>query len=287
MSNQEQPFFGIDPASIEVRIVTTTYRYNQYGVMISEERTETSHREPAYSVRPLNIENSITCAEGVNPQDAIRILGDAMASFTREIPLAQDRELYASVTDDRRLEIESLIRDRINDRMIQAGRLPAELLHDDSQPVQSLRDWLSHSLVGEGRLDSRIEDAFRALGDRSTIVYTSQPVVPAACQGCKHYHGQTYGASRLICGMHPYGPDADTCPDWEDDWIRTLESPAWFTNLDFSDRQLWLDRLRELAKDPARNNPLMRGRIRLGMVRSGAVDDNQIAAFLEQVRSEE
>lgn len=248
MSDQEQPFFGIDPASIEVRVVTTTYRYNQYGAMIREERTETSHREPAHSVRPTGVHNTITWAEGVNLQDAIRILNDAMT---------------------------------------QAVGLPAELLHDDDQSVQGLRNWSNHDWVGGGRLDRRIEEAFRALGDRSTIGYVSQSARPVACHGCKQYHGQTYGANRLVCGIYPYGPESEQCPDWEEDWIKTLESPAWFTNLDFSDRQLWLDRLRELKKDPARYNPLMRGRIRLGMVRSGVIDDNQLAAFLEQVRSEE
>ncbi len=38
---------------------------------------------------------------------------------------------------------------------------------------------------------------------------------PRACQGCCHYHGQTYGGQRLICAMHPYGVEAATCPDWQ------------------------------------------------------------------------
>jgi hypothetical protein len=36
-----------------------------------------------------------------------------------------------------------------------------------------------------------------------------------ACVGCHHYHGHVYGGTPLICGMHPYGWDGDTCPDWE------------------------------------------------------------------------
>jgi hypothetical protein len=38
------------------------------------------------------------------------------------------------------------------------------------------------------------------------------------CVGCKHYHGSTYGDSMLICGMHPYGPEAKNCADWESVW---------------------------------------------------------------------
>lgn len=40
---------------------------------------------------------------------------------------------------------------------------------------------------------------------------TEQP----ACRGCKHYHGQIYGGNLLVCGMHPMGAEAETCPDWE------------------------------------------------------------------------
>ncbi|MFM7423750.1 MAG: hypothetical protein ACKO7W_01900 [Elainella sp.] len=38
---------------------------------------------------------------------------------------------------------------------------------------------------------------------------------PQACQGCCHYHGQTYGGQRLICAMHPYGVETTVCPDWQ------------------------------------------------------------------------
>ena len=38
------------------------------------------------------------------------------------------------------------------------------------------------------------------------------------CVGCRNYHGAQYGDEMLICGMHPYGPDDDTCEDWESVW---------------------------------------------------------------------
>ena len=49
----------------------------------------------------------------------------------------------------------------------------------------------------------------------------SYPVEPScdtlpACMGCRNYHGQVYGNSLLVCGMHPYGRGEDKyCPDWE------------------------------------------------------------------------
>jgi hypothetical protein len=38
---------------------------------------------------------------------------------------------------------------------------------------------------------------------------------PAACRGCQHFHGQVYGGTTLICAMHPYGPEAEQCLDWD------------------------------------------------------------------------
>jgi hypothetical protein len=40
------------------------------------------------------------------------------------------------------------------------------------------------------------------------------------CVGCRNYHGQTYGDSMLVCGLHPYGWEGDKCPDWESSWKR-------------------------------------------------------------------
>ena len=39
-----------------------------------------------------------------------------------------------------------------------------------------------------------------------------------ACIGCRHYHGTAYGEEMLVCGMHPYGPEARTCNDWASVW---------------------------------------------------------------------
>jgi hypothetical protein len=41
-----------------------------------------------------------------------------------------------------------------------------------------------------------------------------KPQRPAACRGCVHYHGKVYNGTMLVCGMHPYGAESETCPDW-------------------------------------------------------------------------
>lgn len=42
---------------------------------------------------------------------------------------------------------------------------------------------------------------------------------PEPCKGCMHYYGKAHhgqkGVNRLICGMHPYGPEGDECRDRE------------------------------------------------------------------------
>jgi hypothetical protein len=45
------------------------------------------------------------------------------------------------------------------------------------------------------------------------------PPMPSACVGCCHYHGQIYGGNHLVCAMHPYGVESDTCSDWQADAI--------------------------------------------------------------------
>lgn len=42
------------------------------------------------------------------------------------------------------------------------------------------------------------------------------PKIPQGCDGCKHLHGEAYGGNLLVCAMHPYGTDGDSCPD--KDW---------------------------------------------------------------------
>lgn len=38
------------------------------------------------------------------------------------------------------------------------------------------------------------------------------------CVGCRNYHGTAYGDEMMVCAMHPYGPETDSCRDWESIW---------------------------------------------------------------------
>ncbi|NET55218.1 MAG: hypothetical protein F6K47_03160 [Symploca sp. SIO2E6] len=63
------------------------------------------------------------------------------------------------------------------------------------------------------------EDEWEDIWDETEPTFT-RPMEPtpeknSACVGCRHYHGQVYGGNLLVCGMHPYGWEAEDCPDWE------------------------------------------------------------------------
>jgi hypothetical protein len=44
---------------------------------------------------------------------------------------------------------------------------------------------------------------------------TPQTQKPAACRGCKNYHGAVYNGIPFVCAMHPYGCALPECDDFE------------------------------------------------------------------------
>jgi hypothetical protein len=62
-------------------------------------------------------------------------------------------------------------------------------------------------------IDSAIEETAHPLVQTINPLFQDHPL----CIGCRHYHGQAYGGTFLVCGMHPYGMDKDitACPDKE------------------------------------------------------------------------
>ncbi len=51
-------------------------------------------------------------------------------------------------------------------------------------------------------------------GEEDCDIYDEEPR-PVSCVGCDNYHGQYYGENLLVCAMHPYGFNDDSCPDFE------------------------------------------------------------------------
>jgi hypothetical protein len=84
------------------------------------------------------------------------------------------------------------------------------------QPIDTLVESFARAVTTESSWDD-----FWELGGGASIYgdfYDVQPMLeyPRACQGCQHFHGQVYrGNNALVCAMHPYGPQGETCLDWE------------------------------------------------------------------------
>lgn len=83
-------------------------------------------------------------------------------------------------------------------------------------PVEAVEDF-------EHRLDEWTVQTGAAVAEAlRPIEQTIKPVLNQhqPCIGCRNYHGEAYGDNpdMLVCGIHPFGYDADQCPDWQSTW---------------------------------------------------------------------
>lgn len=60
------------------------------------------------------------------------------------------------------------------------------------------------------------------------MIQTVEPLLKQhpVCMGCRHFHGQAYGGTLLVCAMHPYGvgEGEDSCADKE---LTVWKSPGF------------------------------------------------------------
>jgi hypothetical protein len=47
----------------------------------------------------------------------------------------------------------------------------------------------------------------------ASLADSTSKSIPPACVGCVDYYGVFHGGNRLICGIHPFGVESDTCTD--------------------------------------------------------------------------
>jgi len=93
--------------------------------------------------------------------------------------------------------------------------------------VEALADEVQNTIGVE--IDQYLQDIFAPIAEiyseleeivgetEATFTYPMEPTIEQhpACIGCRNYHGQIYNGNLFICAMHPYGWEAENCPDWD------------------------------------------------------------------------
>lgn len=79
------------------------------------------------------------------------------------------------------------------------------------QYLQDIFDQITETYYFEEEENLTIE--WQAYFNTSSIEPTLEQ--HPACIGCCNYHGQIYNGNLFVCAMHPYGWEAESCPDWE------------------------------------------------------------------------
>lgn len=74
-----------------------------------------------------------------------------------------------------------------------------------------LDDLLAPIVTDLEAFEQSLEELVSPLTQQLKPLIDQQP----ACIGCRHYHGESYGGAFLVCGMHPYGVQTESCQDWE------------------------------------------------------------------------
>lgn len=142
--------------------------------------------------------------------DWLKQLQDEFSAATREAS-----ELIEEVARETAKETE-----KAADQLIEASNLVIDEMDRVIGPA--VRDW-------SNQLDDSLDAGFLYLDQHLTpwieeiaapVTHTVNPWLQnhPVCVGCRNYHGTPYGDQMLVCGMHPYGPETESCRDWESVW---------------------------------------------------------------------
>jgi hypothetical protein len=121
----------------------------------------------------------------------------------------------------------------INELTNTVGLLSEEVtsqLIDTTEAIeQSVVDWMMPTI------EAILESAGLTDETANPLRQTVEPFIQQhpVCMGCRHYHGQIYGDTMLVCAMHPYGVEAgvDSCPDREaNPWLPPINPNQLFFN---------------------------------------------------------
>jgi len=94
------------------------------------------------------------------------------------------------------------------------AQIESAIAPEASSLDEELDDWLESILQTFVGLEIALNEVVEPVSHTLEPMLNEHP----ACVGCRHYHGQIYSGNVLICAMHPYGWETETCPDWETSW---------------------------------------------------------------------
>lgn len=137
---------------------------------------------------------------------------------------ARQTEVWAEQTLQEAVDTADAIADEIEKQLRPTLEQWADDLSQSLEPVESVLDQEVERFSEE--FSEFITPIVEPLADaiESWVEAMAAPMVShiepmmnehTACIGCKHYHGQAHGGHMLVCAMYPYGPEEETCPDWE------------------------------------------------------------------------
>lgn len=123
-------------------------------------------------------------------------LRDAIGGFTQDVEaLVEEISRDAMGALDRFVELSDDFMDDLTATTRREFETPTPITNFLDRDLEELLNSLLRPF-----LDFPIED-----------FNSANPSIPKAhvlCEQCENYHGQSYGGTPLVCGMHPYGPDA-------------------------------------------------------------------------------
>jgi len=132
-----------------------------------------------------------------------------LESFTQEVErLLEEFAKGANEAVDTLFEWSDEVVDQFVDQLNEA--IAPELTEFEQQ----LGTWIEPFIQAMGGVESTLTDSVQPFTQTVEPMLNQHP----ACVGCRNYHGQAYGGTMLVCGMHPSGWESEQCPDWESTW---------------------------------------------------------------------
>ena len=130
---------------------------------------------------------------------------------------AEVENFFTEVGEATELAVDEIV-DEVSENL---GNFLEQFQLDIFEEVDSFIEDLVEVIITTGdEIDAAISEEWENFSDEDfTIISYHQPSAQShpACINCVNYHGQVYNGNLLVCAMHPYGSDDNTCPDWEKD----------------------------------------------------------------------